>query len=165
MSNIEPREDENLPQLSSYHESMEDYENLAIIESPKYNALPLRQKQMCMLYVLKDVNGMTAQEIADKFEISRTMLYKFLRKPEAQSFMNDVANNILGDTYVLAVLEMKKILKTSHSESNKIKLIEMILKTQGKFKNELDITVSQEHVFELEKEKREIIDIDIDDIE
>jgi predicted DNA-binding protein YlxM (UPF0122 family) len=165
MGNIQPREDENLPSLSFYHESMEDYENLAIIENPKYNSLPLRQKQMCMLYVLKDVNGMTAQEIADKFEISRTMLYKIMRKPEAQSFMNDVANNILGDTYLLAVLQMKKILKTSHSESNKIKLIEMILKTQGKFKNEIDLHVKQEHVFELEREKREIIDLNIDDID
>ncbi|MCK6256822.1 helix-turn-helix domain-containing protein [Fictibacillus sp. KIGAM418] len=163
MSNIQPRED-NVPSLSSYDERLEEFENIPL-DNPKYSTLPMRQRQMCLMYVLKDQTGMTAKEIAEKFEISRTMLYKFLRKYEAQMFMHEVSNQILSETFTIAVLEMKKILKTSHSESNKIKVIEMIMKTQGKFKNELDVNVKQEHVFDLEKEKREIIEIDVDEIE
>lgn len=59
--------------------------------------------------------------------------------------------------------ELKMILKTSHSEQNKIKVAEMILKARGMFKNEHSLTIErQEDTFDHEKARKEIIDLDID---
>jgi DNA-binding MarR family transcriptional regulator len=163
MSNIQPREEENNLPISRYDERLEPYDGITI-DSPKYR-LKYHEREMCVMYTLKHHTGMTSDEIAEKFDTTRANLYRILKKPEAQQFMSDVSNQLLSSLFATAVCEMEKILKTSHSESNKIKVLEMVLKTQGKFKETLDISVKPEHVFDLEREKREIIDIDVDHID
>ncbi|WP_337192755.1 HTH domain-containing protein [Halobacillus halophilus] len=154
--------DENLPQLSDLDEDLERFEALDI-EAHDFN-LSHRNRMICLLYTVKETAGFTAQDIADKFEISRATVYRVVKSGEGKLFIEHLNNQMFENLWGKAVKEMENILDKSHSEQNKLKVIEMIMKSKSMFKGEHTLTVKQEEqeLYDHEKIRREVLDMDLD---
>jgi predicted DNA-binding protein YlxM (UPF0122 family) len=158
------KEDENLPSLSDIDERLEEFESVPL-DSQGFN-LSHRDRLICLLYTTKETTGMATQEIAEKFEITRQRVYAITRKQEAKAYMSHLNDLMFEELFQDVVREMRTILKKSHSESNKLKAAEMVLKARGVFKNEMTVNVNpHEEVYDTEQKRKEIIDMDLDSIE
>ncbi|MDZ5712791.1 helix-turn-helix transcriptional regulator [Jeotgalibacillus haloalkalitolerans] len=155
--------DDSLPQLSEIHEGLEQFEGVPL-DSPGFN-LSHRDRMICFLYTVKETSGMTSDEIADQFGLTRARIYAILRKDESKRYMSHLNDLMFEELWQDTVREMRKILKKSHSESNKIKVMEMVLKSKGMYKNEMSVTVKQEEQYDLEAKKREIIEMDLEKLD
>ncbi|MEW5567679.1 phBC6A51 family helix-turn-helix protein [Rossellomorea marisflavi] len=153
------------PQLTDIHEGLEEFESVPL-DSPGFN-LNHRDRLICLLYTTRDVSGMTAQDIADQMEISRQRLYAIVGKQEAKRYMSHLNDLMFAELWEDSVREMRNILKKSHSETNKIKIIEMVMKSKNMFKEGIDIHVSHDipSEYDYERKRKEIIDMQIDEIE
>ncbi|WP_181349365.1 phBC6A51 family helix-turn-helix protein [Thalassobacillus sp. CUG 92003] len=157
------KHDDTLPELYEIHEQLEQYENIDLT-SPQFD-LSHRDRMICLLHTVKDMTGMTNQEIAEQFGLQRSRLYKITKKPEAKRFIEHINEQLFAELFQDTVRELRSILKTSHSEGNKVKVAEMILKSRGMFKEQHELTVKQEETYDVEAKRKEIIDMDIDSLE
>lgn len=128
-------------------------------------SLTLSQIECAKILASNDIHDLTMSEIAEMVGVSERTLYRWKQDPVFIQYQNEVAEQLMEDFISEAYVELRKIVRGSQSEKAKLKAIEMVLSNRGKLKNTQEITHKVEHEFDLEKERKEVLDLDIDSIE
>lgn len=98
--------------------------------------LTLLQEDGIDLLIQRDVTGDTLQDVADKLGIDQSTLWRWRQSKEFNDVLLDkteeVQRNFLNEAYT----SMRTILTSPKSKThNKLKVIEMVLRNQGRMKD------------------------------
>lgn len=96
--------------------------------------LSATQKKCAELLIMKDINNMTNNDIADQCGIDRATLYRWKQKKEFNNYLNELADEFNRSFLSDAYSELRKILLYGKNHE-KLKAVELILKGQGKLKD------------------------------
>jgi transposase-like protein len=129
---------------------------------PSKTSLNANQRLTAELFATRDTHGKTIEEIAQEVGVSTRTIYRWKQDPNFIKYQNEVSDKIMEDFLTEVYTELRGIVRSSQSEKSKLKAIELVLSNRGKLKNTQEITHKVEEVFDPEKERKEIIDIDID---
>ena len=111
----------------------------------KKAGLTATQKKCAELLVMKDVNGMNINKVAEEIGVNRSTIFRWKQNKEFNDYMNNMADEFQRSFLPDAFGELRTIL--AHGKNHeKLKAIELILKNQGKLKEntEANINVKQE---------------------
>lgn len=126
---------------------MEDNKELkgAVYNQMSKTGLTLVQKKCAELLVMKDINKMSVEEIAKEVGVNRATIFRWKQNREFNDYMNNMADEFQRSFLPDAFSELRKIMAYGKSHE-KLKAIELVLKNQGKLKDQTDInaTVKQE---------------------
>lgn len=96
--------------------------------------LDATMKKGAELLVMRDINGMTVDEIATELGVNRSTLYRWRQRKDFNDYCNNLADELnrghLSDAYI----QLRNILAYGRP-SDKLKAIELLFKTQGKLKD------------------------------
>lgn len=107
--------------------------------------LSATQKKACEMLVMKDINKMTNDEIAEACGVDRSTFYRWKQKKEFNDYLNSLADEFQRSFLSDAFAELRKIMMYGKPHE-KLKAVELILKNQGKLKEttELNANVKNE---------------------
>lgn len=99
------------------------------------SGLPLLEEEAIDMIIQRDVNGMTYDEIARALNINPSTLWRWRQRKDFNDVLlkkaEEVQRNFLQDAYT----SMRQILFDPKAKThNKLKVIEMALKNQGRLK-------------------------------
>ena len=105
--------------------------------------LSATQKKACELLIMKDINKMSNDEIAEAVGVNRTTLYRWKQDKAFNDYLNSLADEFQRSFLSDAFSELRKIMLYGKPHE-KLKAVELILKNQGKLKEvqEVDTKVS-----------------------
>lgn len=111
----------------------------------KKAGLSATQKKCAELIVMKDVNKMTMQQVADEIGVNRSTVFQWKSTPEFNDYMNSLADEFQRSFLSEAFGELRTILQHGKTHE-KLKAIEIMLKNQGRLKEQTEVkaTVKQE---------------------
>ncbi|MED4840414.1 phBC6A51 family helix-turn-helix protein [Weizmannia sp. CD-2023] len=128
-------------------------------------SLTLNQIDCAKILAANDIHQLTMKEIADMLGVSERTIYRWKQDPAFIAYQNEQADQLMEDFIAEAYVELRKIVRSSQSEKSKLKAIEMVLSNRGKLKQTQEVTHKVEHEFDLEKERKEVLEMDVDSIE
>jgi AcrR family transcriptional regulator len=116
-----------------------------MVENITKLGLSATQKKACELLIMKDINKMSNDDIAEAVGVDRSTLYRWKQKKEFNDYLNNLADEFQRSFLSEAFSELRKIMAYGKSHE-KLKAIELVLKNQGKLKDTTDInaTVKQD---------------------
>jgi AcrR family transcriptional regulator len=116
-----------------------------MIENITKLGLSATQKKACELLIMKDINKMSNDDIAEAVGVDRSTLYRWKQKKEFNDYLNNLADEFQRSFLSEAFSELRKIMAYGKSHE-RLKAIELVLKNQGKLKDTTDInaTVKQD---------------------
>lgn len=99
------------------------------------SGLTLLQEEAIDMIIQRDVSGMSYQDIADALDVNKTTLWRWRQKKEFNDVLlersEEIQRNFLNEAYT----SMRQILTDPKAKThNKLKVIEMVLKNQGRLK-------------------------------
>ncbi|MDR7076192.1 putative DNA-binding protein YlxM (UPF0122 family) [Neobacillus niacini] len=150
-----------LMKTSNLPAEFEQYSSVKIEDNDGLK-LSMRQREIAFLVAIKSTTKMSMQDIADRYQISREMVYRETRTPDFQKYLKKITEDIYGEMFTLATLAMKDILENG-SNAHKIKVIGYVLQAEGKLKNDhtLEIKQHQQTLTDLEKEV-EVLEMELE---
>lgn len=116
-----------------------------MVENITKLGLSATQKKACELLIMKDINKMSNDDIAEAVGVDRSTLYRWKQKKEFNDYLNNLADEFQRSFLSEAFSELRKIVAYGKSHE-RLKAIELVLKNQGKLKDTTDInaTVKQD---------------------
>lgn len=115
-------------------------ENLTA-ENFKKSGLSTTQKKCAELIVMKDINKMNINDIAEEIGVNRSTIFRWKQNKEFNDYMNSLADEFQRSFLADAFGELRKIM--AHGKPHeKLKAIELILKNQGKLKDNTEVTAT-----------------------
>ena len=98
-------------------------------------------KKCAELLVMKDINGLGNDEIAEQCGIDRSTLYRWKQRKDFNDYMNQVAEEFQRSFLSDAYGELRKIM--IHGKPHeRLKAIELMLKNQGRLKDVQETTAN-----------------------
>lgn len=116
-----------------------------IAENFKKSGLSATQKKCAELLVMKDINKMNINQIAEEIGVNRSTIFRWKQTKEFNDYLNSLADEFQRSFLADAFSELRTIMKHGRTHE-KLKAVELILKNQGKLKEntEANINVKQE---------------------
>lgn len=116
-----------------------NFENLTNV------GLSASQKKCAELIVMKDINKMNMNQIAEEVGVNRSTIFRWKQTKEFNDYLNSLADEFQRSFLADAFGELRTIMKHGRTHE-KLKAVELILKNQGKLKDstEVNATVKQE---------------------
>lgn len=107
--------------------------------------LSATQKKCAELLVMKDINKMNINQIAEEIGVNRSTIFRWKQTKEFNDYLNNLADEFQRSFLADAFSELRTIMKHGRTHE-KLKAVELILKNQGKLKDntEANINVKQE---------------------
>lgn len=99
------------------------------------------QKKACELLVMKDINGINNDSIAEECGVNRSTLYRWKQDKAFNDYLNSLADEFQRSFLSDAFAELRKIMMYG-KPSEKLKAVELILKNQGKLKDTSEVTAT-----------------------
>lgn len=112
-------------------------------ERKKNNRLDANQRKACELLVMRDINGLSNDQIAEECGVNRSTLYRWKQKPEFNDYLNELTEEFQRSFLSDAYAELRKIMIYGKSHE-KLKAIELMLKNQGRLKDVKETTAKVE---------------------
>lgn len=109
----------------------------------KNNRLDANMRKACELLVMRDINGMSNDQIAEECGVNRSTLYRWKQKPEFNDYLNELTEEFQRSFLSDAYSELRKIMLYGKSHE-KLKAIELMLKNQGRLKDVKETTAKVE---------------------
>lgn len=109
----------------------------------KNNRLDGNMRKACELLVMRDINGMSNDQIAEECGVNRSTLYRWKQKPEFNDYLNELTEEFQRSFLSDAYSELRKIMLYGKSHE-KLKAIELMLKNQGRLKDVKETTAKVE---------------------
>lgn len=103
--------------------------------------LSASQKKACELLIMKDINDMTNDAIAEAVGVNRSTLYRWKQTAEFNDYLNSLADEFQRSFLSDAFAELRKIMLYGRP-SEKLKAVELILKNQGKLKDTTEVNAT-----------------------
>lgn len=123
--------------------------NDTVIELLGNSGLSATQKKAAELIVMKDINNMTLNDIAEEIGVNRSTLYRWKQNKEFNDYLNGLADEFQRSFLADAFGELRKIM--AHGKAHeRLKAIELILKNQGKLKDNAEVTANVKHETDIE---------------
>lgn len=116
-----------------------------------------QQDEAIKLIIQKDINGMTDGKISDKVGINRSTLYDWKKKAYFNDKLLEQAEEFQRAFLSEGYNVMRQLLENG-KESTQVKILDILFKTQGKYKQ-----VSEQKITIEEKSMADMLD-DIDEI-
>lgn len=123
------------------------------------------QRQCAEILAQNDLYRYTMEEIAEQVGVSPRTIYRWKKDKDFVRYTNEVAELLMEDSLAEAYVELRKIMRSGSSEKAKLKAIEMIMSSRGKLKHTQEITHKVEDMYDPEAKRKEIIDMDIDQLD
>lgn len=112
-----------------------------MVENFAKSGLSATQKKACEMLVMKDINRMTNDEIAEACGVDRSTFYRWKQKKEFNDYLNSLADEFQRSFLSDAFAELRKIMMYGKPHE-KLKAVELILKNQGKLKDTAEINAN-----------------------
>ena len=103
--------------------------------------LSASQKKCAELIVMKDINKMNMNDIAQEIGVNRSTIFRWKQTKEFNDYMNSLADEFQRSFLADAFGELRKIM-VHGKPHEKLKAIELILKNQGKLKDNTEVTAT-----------------------
>jgi predicted transcriptional regulator len=150
----------NEQQLPELPESMEQFSTITLEDENGFR-LSFKERQVALVMLVRSETGMTVQQIADYFGVTRQQIYKIVRKPEVKRYQQHLNEQIFDDLFGDAVKTLKDILKGNVSPSLKLKAVDLVFKGKGLYKQEMTHKIEQSNQPKsLDDLEREVIDLE-----
>lgn len=109
------------------------------------SGLSATQKKCAELLVMKDINKMTMEQIAEECDVNRSTVFRWKQNKDFNDYMNTLADEFQRSFLPDAFGTLRNILQHGRTHEQ-LKAVELILKNQGKLKDntEVNATVKQE---------------------
>lgn len=107
----------------------------------KKAGLTATQKKCAELLVMKDVNKMNINDIAEEIGVNRSTIFRWKQTKEFNDYMNTMADEFQRSFLPDAFGTLRTILQYGKTHEQ-LKAVELILKNQGKLKDNTEATVS-----------------------
>lgn len=105
------------------------------------SGLSASQKKCAELIVMKDINKMNINDIAEEIGVNRSTIFRWKQNKEFNDYMNSLADEFQRSFLADAFGELRKIM--AHGKPHeKLKAIELVLKNQGKLKDNTEVTAT-----------------------
>lgn len=116
-----------------------NFENLTNV------GLSASQKKCAELIVMKDINKMNMNQIAEEVGVNRSTVFRWKQTKEFNDYLNSLADEFQRSFLADAFGELRTIMKHGRTHE-KLKAVELILKNQGKLKDntEVNATIKQD---------------------
>lgn len=111
--------------------------------------LSATQKKACELLVMKDINKMTNDQIAEEVGVNRTTLYRWKQDKAFNDYLNSLADEFQRSFLADAFSELRKIMLYGKPHE-RLKAVELILKNQGKLKDVQELDAKVENKVDVE---------------
>lgn len=111
--------------------------------------LSATQKKACELLVMKDINKMTNDQIAEECGVNRTTLYRWKQDKSFNDYLNSLADEFQRSFLSDAFGELRKIMAYGKPHE-RLKAIELILKNQGKLKDVSEVDAKIDNKIDVE---------------
>ena len=103
--------------------------------------LSTSQKKCAELIVMKDINKMTMEQIAEEIGVNRSTIFRWKQTKEFNDYLNNLADEFQRSFLADAFGVLRTIL--THGKSHEqLKAVELILKNQGKLKDNTEANVN-----------------------
>lgn len=109
----------------------------------KIKRLDSTMVRACELMAMKDINGMSNDDIAKELGINRATLYRWRQKPEFNDKLTEITEEFQRSFLTDAYAELRKIMMYGKAHE-KLKAIELLLKNQGRLKEVKETTTKVE---------------------
>lgn len=113
-------------------------------------------KQCAELLVMKDINGLDNDDIAEQCGINRSTLYRWKQRPDFIEYMNTLAEDFQKSFLADAYAELRKIMLYSKNPNAKLKALEMFMKNQGRLKDVQETTTKVQAELSVEEMLKEL---------
>ncbi|PFW43778.1 hypothetical protein COL17_26585 [Priestia megaterium] len=112
--------------------------------SGKYmkRGLSTTQKKVVYELVNADVTGKTHADIAEEYGITERTLYRWKNDIEFAHELEQQADISLKSFYYEANQQLKKLIRSGHSEQAKLQGIKLVMQSQGKLRDVQDINAN-----------------------
>ena len=105
------------------------------------SGLSASQKKCAELIVMKDINKMNMNDIAEEIGVNRSTIFRWKQNKEFNDYMNSLADEFQRSFLADAFGELRKIMAYGKPHE-KLKAIEIVLKNQGKLKENTEVTAT-----------------------
>lgn len=112
-----------------------NFENLTNV------GLSASQKKCAELIVMKDINKMSMNQIAEEIGVNRSTIFRWKQNKEFNDYLNALADEFQRSYLADAFGELRNIMKNGRTHE-KLKAVELILKNQGKLKDNTEVTAT-----------------------
>lgn len=109
----------------------------------KNNRLDANMRKACELLVMKDINGLSNDQIAEQCGVNRSTLYRWKQRKDFNDYLNELTEEFQRSFLSDAYSELRKIMMYGKSHE-KLKAIELMLKNQGRLKEIRETTATVE---------------------
>ena len=109
----------------------------------KNNRLDANMRKAAELLVMRDINGMSNDQIAKECGVNRSTFYRWKQKPEFNDYLNELTEEFHRSFLSDAYSELRKIMLYGKAHE-KLKAIELMLKNQGRLKDVKETTAKVE---------------------
>lgn len=103
--------------------------------------LSASQKKCAELIVMKDINKMSMNQIAEEIGVNRSTIFRWKQTKEFNDYLNALADEFQRSFLAYAFSELRNIMKYGRTHE-KLKAVELILKNQGKLKDNTEVTAT-----------------------
>ena len=111
--------------------------------------LSATQKKCAELLVMKDINKMNITEIAEEVGVNRSTIFRWKQTKEFNDYLNTLADEFQRSFLADAFGELRKIM-TYGKPHEKLKAVELILKNQGRLKENTEVTATVKQEIDVE---------------
>lgn len=105
------------------------------------SGLSASQKKCAELIVMKDINKMNMNDIAEEIGVNRSTIFRWKQNKEFNDYMNSLADEFQRSFLADAFGELRKIMAYGKPHE-RLKAIELVLKNQGKLKENTEVTAT-----------------------
>lgn len=120
---------------------------LSVKERPNATTKNIRldanMRKACELLVMKDINGLSNDQIAEQCGVNRSTLYRWKQRKDFNDYLNELTEEFQRSFLSDAYSELRKIMMYGKSHE-KLKAIELMLKNQGRLKEVRETTANVE---------------------
>ena len=113
------------------------------MENIKKGQLNAAMKKVAEELALKGVTGKTEQQIAEENNINRCTIYRWKLRADFNNYLQEVADEFQRAALNDAFNVLQKLLY-SNNEKTQIKAVELVLKNQGRLKDNVESNVTLE---------------------
>lgn len=111
--------------------------------------LSATQKKCAELLVMKDINKMNITEIAEEIGVNRSTIFRWKQTKEFNDYLNTLADEFQRSFLADAFGELRKIMAYGKPHE-KLKAVELILKNQGRLKENTEVTATVKQEVDVE---------------